>query len=256
MTHPLHLIGHRGACGERPENTLPSFDRAVEIGVDVLETDVHMSADGVVVVSHDEDGTRAAGMSARIAETPLAELRTWDVGRGFTDGMGRLPYAAQGLTMPTLEELLDRFPDAQLNIDIKQRSPRMVDVFLAVLHNQHAEERATLASFHADVIGEVRQRFTGPTVLAQNEVIALLATPLWLLRRTGVAGNVVQVPVRAGPIELGSRAFIDKCHTLGLRIDFWTVNDPVVAEILLDRGADGMITDDPARLKPLFDERR
>ena len=228
----------------------------MEIGVDVLETDVHMSADGVVVVSHDEDGTRAAGKTARIADTPLAELRTWDVGRGFIDGMGRAPYAAQGLTMPTLEELLDRFPDARLNIDIKQQSPPMVDAFLSVLQNHHAQDRITLASFHADVIAEVRKRFTGPTVLAQREVIALLVTPLWLLRRTGVAGNVVQVPVRAGPFELGSRAFIDKCHALGLRIDFWTVNDPIVADILLDRGADGMITDDPARLKPLFDERR
>jgi glycerophosphoryl diester phosphodiesterase len=125
-----------------------------------------------------------------------------------------------------------------------------------VLKNQRATERVTLASFHADVIRQARKSFDGPTVLAQREVLALVMTPLMILRRTGIAGTTVQIPKRAGPIELANRKFIDKCHELGLRVDFWTVNSPIEAEILLDRGADGMITDDPARLKPIFDARR
>jgi glycerophosphoryl diester phosphodiesterase len=232
---------------------MPSFRRAVEIGVDVLETDVHMTADGVVVVSHDPDGRREAGVDKPIRDVTLAELRTWDAGRGFSDGTGRTPFACRGLRIPTLDELLEAFPEAYLNIDVKQREPSMVDTFLGVLRNHGATERVTLASFHTDVIRQIRERFDGPTVLAQREVLVLVTAPLALLKRMGVAGEAVQIPVRAGPIDLASRAFISKCHALGLRVDYWTVNDPVVAEILLDRGADGMITDDPARLKPVFE---
>ncbi len=235
---------------------MPSFERAMEIGVDVLETDVHLTSDGTVVVSHDADGERAAGVAQRICNTSLAELRTWDVGRSFRIGTGAMPFAGHGLRVPTLAELLEAFPTVQLNIDIKQRAPSMVDAFLSVLRNQRATHRVTVASFFTDVIRAVRKKFDGPTVLAQREVLKLVATPLMILRRTGVAGTVVQIPLRAGPFDLASRAFLEKCHQLGLRVDYWTINDPIVAEVLLDRGADGMITDDPARLKPLFDARR
>lgn len=256
MNHPLRLIGHRGACAERPENTLTSFQRAVEIGVDVLETDVHMTADGVVVVSHDADGRRTAGVPKRICDATLAEVRGWDCGRGFIDGSGRMPFAGRGLCMPTLDELLEAFPDAELNIDIKQREPNMVDACLAVLRNQQALDRVTLASFFDDVIRDVRARFEGPTVLAEREVLRVVALPRWLLERTGVPGTAIQIPRAAGPLDLSTRSFIDKCHALNLRVDYWTINDPVVAEILIDRGADGMITDDPARLSPLFSRLR
>lgn len=252
MTHPLRLIGHRGAGAERPENTMISFARAMEIGVDVLETDVHMTRDGVVVVSHDEDGTRAAGVSRRIRDCTLEEIRRWDVGRGFRDGSGRTPFAGRGIVVPTLDEVLDAFPDVPLNIDIKQREPNMVDTCMGVIRDHRAEERVTLASFFTDVMVRVRARFDGPTVLAQREVLTLVCAPLALLRRTGVPGSVVQIPLFAGPVNLASRRFIAKCHALGLRVDYWTVNDPVVAEILLERGADGMITDDPARIGPVL----
>ncbi len=224
----------------------------MEIGVDVLETDVHLTRDGVVVVSHDEDGVRSAGVDRRIRECTLEEVRTWDIGRGFEGAA----FVGQGLTVLTLSELLAAFPTAHFNIDLKPEDPAVVPPFLSVLAEHDALERVTLASFHTAVIQAVRKRFAGPTVLAQREVLALVGLPLFALRRLGVAGTAVQIPIKAGPIELASRQFIDKCHALGLRVDFWTINDPVVAEILLDRGADGLITDDPARLRPLFDERR
>jgi glycerophosphoryl diester phosphodiesterase len=250
------LLGHRGAAAERPENTLPSFEHAASIGVDVLETDVHLTADGHIVVSHDEDGQRMSGVARRICDTSLADLRRWDAGRGFVDGAGRMPYAGQGIGVPLLAEILERFPDAHFNIDIKQRRPPMIEPLLALLREHGAEERVTLASFYADVMVDVRRRFGGATVLAQNEVLRLVLAPLALLRRTGVPGQIVQVPTRAGPFDLASRAFIDKCHALGLRVEYWTVNDPHIADVLLHRGADGLITDDPGRLKPLVDRYR
>src|SRR5262245_56469363 len=103
-----------------------SFERAAELGVDVLETDVHLSADGHVMVSHDADGLRAARVARSIRTCTLAELRGWDAGRAFVDGHGRTPFAGRGHSIPTLAEVLERFPRMALNIDIKQRRPSMI----------------------------------------------------------------------------------------------------------------------------------
>ncbi len=253
MTRALRLMGHRGACAECPENTLASFQRAVDLGVDALEMDVHLTADGVVVVSHDETGARAANIQRAISAATLAEVRSWDAGWGFCDPSGARPFAGCGCTIPTLEEVLARF-SLRLNIDIKQHTPSMIAPLLSLLRRHDAEHRVTLASFSGPVIRQVRRSgYPGETVLARDEVMALLFAPQRLRQLLGHGGDAVQVPLRAGPIDFGSRRFIDRCHRLGLRVDYWTVNDPVVAEVLLERGADGIISDDPRALIPVFD---
>lgn len=250
------LLGHRGACAELPENTLPSFARAVEIGVDVIETDVHMTADGHLVTCHDPDGTRVAGVEKAIAACTLAEVQSWDAGWGHRDAAGERPFAGRGIYLPTLAEVLERFDEMRFNVDLKQRTPSIVEPLLDLLRALRAEERVTLASFHADVIAGVRSRgYRGTTALTRREVAMVALMPRRGARRL-VGGHAAQIPLRAGPLDLSSRAFIDKCHQLGLWVDYWTINDPIEADVLLDRGADGIISDDPARLKPIVDRYR
>lgn len=250
------LYSHRGASIEQPENTLPSFRRAADIGVDAFETDAHMTSDGHIVVGHDPSGGRMCGVPREIRRTLLREVQSWDAGRGFVDSDGRRPFAGKGYRMPTLEQLLQEFPDMPLNIDLKQRDPSMVETALDLLRRHNAEQRVTLASFSDDTMHKVRTLgYTGPTALAQREVIGLLALhPIAykLLRRRG---DAAQIPPRVGPIDLSTPAFIDKCHRLGLRVDYWTINDPAHAERLLDAGADGIMTDDPAAIAPVFRAR-
>jgi len=256
MTVTPRLLGHRGACAERPENTMESFARAVALDVDVLETDVHLTRDGHIVVSHDPDGRRAANTPVRIRESTLAEVRAWDVGWGYVAPDGSRPFAGRGMRMPELRELLDAFPGQALNVDIKQSDPPMVEPLLALLRRAGAAERVTLASFHTRTIREVRARgFEGPTALSRDEVLALICLPAWAGKHA-VQGNAAQIPPRTGPVDLSTRAFIDKCHRLGLWVDYWTVNDPLQAEVLLDRGADGLISDDPGRLRPIIEHYR
>jgi glycerophosphoryl diester phosphodiesterase len=245
------LMGHRGAAAERPENTMVSFERAIELGVDVLETDAHLTADGHVVLAHDADGRRMTGVGWRIAASSLREVQRWDAGWGFVDARGERPFSCRGVRIPTLREVLDAFPGARLNIDVKQRAPSMVERLLAVLRGH--EQRVTIASFHDDVVREVRARgYPGSTALSAREVQALLVLRGPLRHLWPIRGSRVQVPPRVGPLDLGTRAFIDRCHALGLVVDYWVVNDRAQAAALLERGTDGVITDDPAKLRPLF----
>jgi glycerophosphoryl diester phosphodiesterase len=241
--HDLRLWGHRGAPAELPENTLESFHRALERGANALELDVHLTRDGVPVVSHDPSGRRAAGVRRSIRDCTLAEVRRWDLG--------------EGRSMPTLDEVLGELPAVPLSVDLKPRNTKTIDPVLALLRRHGAEARVTLASFDDFVIRAVRRAgYRGPTSLARGEVVRLVAAPARLARLVVPARASVQVPVAQGPIVLASQRFIAKCHALGRRVDFWTIDDPAEAERLLALGADGIMSNDPAALAPVFAARR
>jgi glycerophosphoryl diester phosphodiesterase len=255
--HPLRLYAHRGASAERPENTLTSFARALEIGVDALETDVHLTRDGHVVVSHDPDGARCAGVPRQIRTSTLEEVRSWDAGFGFVAPGGGRPFAGQGHRIPTLEQLLVEFAGVPLNIDIKQAAPPMVDPLVALLRRHRAEDRVTLASFHMRTLLRARwDGYRGATAMPQAEVLTMLLAPGWLFQALPWRGGAAQLPLAAGRWRFDDRATVRRCHRLGLRLDYWTVNDPAEAARLLELGADGIMTDDPAAIAPVFDRFR
>lgn len=260
MTHPLRprsghafrLYAHRGASTELPENTLPAFRRALEIGgVDALEMDVHLTRDGHALVSHDDDATRMGGVAAPWSKLDLAEAQRIDLGHGFVAPDGDRPHAGKGFRAPSFEEVLVELPGVRINVDIKQARPPMVSPLLRLIRRLKAEDRVTLASFHTRTLLAVRQRgYGGETALAQAEVAALFALPVRVIEALPFVGDAAQVPVKAGPLVMGSERFIAKCHQLGMRVDFWTINDPAEAHRLIALGADGIMTDDPARMAP------
>lgn len=252
LAHPI-CFAHRGAAAELPENTLPSFERALALGADALETDLHLTRDGVVVVAHDEDGKRMANVGDEIRRSTLREVKGWDVGWGFV-AEGARPFANKGFQVPTLEELLDAFPGVLLNVDAKELDPPVVPPLLALLDRKGAAGRVNVASFHRRALRDARRRgYAGTTGLAPLEMGALLGLPVAAcaaLRRVGRIGDVAQIPVRQGPVTFARRAFIDKLHAVGLRVDFWTINDAQEATRLCALGADGIMTDDPRAVVP------
>lgn len=249
--HARRLYAHRGASSERPENTLPAFQRAVELGVDALELDVHVTRDDHLIVAHDESGARMTGALATWAELDLADVRRLDAGWGFVAADGTRPFAGQAIGVPTFEEVLDAFPRVRINVDLK--GDRAVALMLDLLKRKRADDRVTLASFALRTLVDARRRgYAGETALSQGEVASLLGLPAMLWRQLPFTGTAAQVPVRAGPIHFDRRAFIAKCHAIGLRVDFWTVDDRAEAARLLELGADGIMTNDPAALRSLF----
>jgi glycerophosphoryl diester phosphodiesterase len=249
--HPRRLYAHRGASAERPENTMPAFERALELGVDALEMDVHLTRDAKLIVAHDETALRTCGVRLAWADLDLDDAQTLDAGWGFIARDGSRPFAGKKICAPSFEQVLVAFPDVPINVDIK--GDRAVDVMLDLVRRHSAEERVTLASFQLRTLVEVRRRkYPGQTSLSQSEVASLLSLPAVLWRQLPLTGNAAQVPTKQGPIRFDRAAFVAKCHSLGLRVDFWVVDDRTEAARLLELGADGIMTNDPAAIRPLF----
>jgi glycerophosphoryl diester phosphodiesterase len=221
----VRVYAHRGASLECPENTLPAFRRALELGADALETDAHVTSDGVLVLSHDPDGGRVFGVPRRIAECTFAEVRSWGA--------------------PSLEEVVREFPGVPLNVDLKIEAAALA---VDTLRRLGAEEQVILASFRSSTLRRVRALgYRGATSLGRSEVARVLSIPA-VAQRGPLAcrGRAAQLP-----LSLAQPWVVARCHAVGLRVDYWTVNDPAQARRLLALGADGIMTDDPARIVPV-----
>jgi glycerophosphoryl diester phosphodiesterase len=139
--HELRLYGHRGASARLPENTLESFRLALADGANALELDVHLTADNRIVVAHDPDGRRMAGVSALVKDHTLADIKQWNVAVGF--GVDDL----QEHRMPSLGEVLDA-TDSPVSVDLKPDDFAIVDAVVEVVETNGAERRVIVGSFH------------------------------------------------------------------------------------------------------------
>ncbi|HEY2747915.1 MAG TPA: glycerophosphodiester phosphodiesterase family protein [Polyangia bacterium] len=226
----VRIYAHRGASAELPENTMAAFRRAVTLGVDALELDIHATKDGVLVVSHDPDGRRMAGVRERLCDLTFAEAQRWDVGRGER--------------LPRFEDVVTEFAPLPLNVDLKRD---IADATVALLQRLGAESRICLASFQVQTMRRVRALgYGGPTALSRAEVIAALSLPPRLQR----GPFRIQAARAQLPLSLARPWVVARMKALGLAVDFWTVDDPALARRLVALGADGIMTNDPARIVP------
>jgi glycerophosphoryl diester phosphodiesterase len=241
------VYAHRGASFELPENTLPAFRLALELGAGAIETDAHMTRDGRVVLSHDPSGERMAGVARPIRDATLSEVQSWDVGARFAPrGRDGRHGSLAPFRMPTLDEALEELPDVAFNVDAKQEEPDMIPALLRCIRAAGATERVRIASFSTKNLRRARALgYEGPTGLAPAEIARAVLAPK---RFVSAEGDAAQVPLRAWGVRFAKPSSIDRLHALGLRVDFWTVDDPRLARELFAMGADGVMTDDPRTL--------
>lgn len=248
------LYAHRGASAEFPENTLPAFERAIEcVGGEsniALEMDVHLTRDGQLIVAHDDTAQRTCGAPLAWKDLDLADAQRLDAGWGFVAPDGTRPFAGQGIAVSTFDFILTKFRDVRINVDLKGDS---VDAMLGLIEKHRAEERVTLASFQTKTLVALRRKkYRGETGLSSGEVAALVALPAIAWRQLPWTGNAAQLPTKQGPLRFDTLAFIAKCHSIGLRVDFWVIDDPTEAARLLELGADGIMTNAPKAIVHLF----
>ncbi len=236
------VIGHRGASSEAPENTLEAFARALELGADALELDVRLSADGEVVVLHDPTLQRTTSASGSVSAMTVEELRSVDAGYNFTPDGGRtFPFRERGVYVPTLEEVLERFPDTPLLVEVK--TPDAMRPLERLVRHHGAEGRVVPASAHHDALVAFREApfrcGASGRDIARLFFGSLLRAPL---PRCGY--GLLAVPDRWRGLEVPTRTFIRAASRVGASVHVWTVDDPALARRLWDRGAAGMVTND------------
>lgn len=232
----IDVLAHRGASAAAPPgNHLDAFAAALETGVDHLETDVQASADGRIVVFHDERLDEVTTGRGRIADHRWTELES-------------LRYVEDG--QPTdhrlvlLDDLLDAFPDAFLNIDVK--TDEAVDGTVELLLRHDARRRVCVAAFGWRRLRRIR-RLLGPdwcSAMSQPEIVAVrFAT--WLRLPVPRLADVVQLPRSKSGVVLVDPAMVERCHRSGVAVHVWTVNDPAEMQELRSFGVDAVITDCP-----------
>jgi glycerophosphoryl diester phosphodiesterase len=234
-------FAHRGGASEAPENTMPAFAHAVGLGYRYVETDVHVTADGVLVAFHDDRLDRVTDGTGAIADLPWSVVRQARVD-------GREP-------IPLLEDLLGEWPELRVNIDPKHDGA--VDPLAEVLLRTQAVDRVCIGAFSDKRIARVSALVGGGlcTSMGPRQVAQLTAAARGLPGGGRVRAPCAQVPTGQGRVVLVTRRFVDTAHRLGVQVHVWTIDDRREMERLLDLGVDGIMTDRPAVLKELLVER-
>ena len=251
LTPMPRVVAHRGDSANFPENTLEAFLSGVKMGIDVIETDVHLSRDGHVVIWHDPTLERNTDGRGTIESHTLSELKSFDAGYTFTrDGGRTFPFRGKGIRLCTLDEALEACPEERFNIDLKSQEPEIVDSYLSVIRKHNAQRRVCTASFHQKNIDRLRAKAPEMlTSVSTMEVLSLvLRQKLRMLPKAFSRKIIFQIPVKQCGVTLLTERFVQDMHRRGAVIMIWTINDESEMERLFSMGVDTIMTDNPALL--------
>lgn len=230
---PPRVLAHRGLALEAPENTLLAFATAIALGVTHVETDVHASADGVAMISHDPDLARLVDRTVRVDQLTSHELRRVQLGAG------------QGFC--SLADALDTFPDTRFNIDVKAEAA--IGPTVAAIRDARATDRVLIGSFSpARRLAVVRQLPGVATSISSRGAVAAVAAAnrpggTVAVKRILRDVHAVQLPLSILRMPTMTPRTLAAFHAAGVEAHAWTINDEATMERLLDLGVDGLVTD-------------
>ena len=238
MRHPFFasprplVFAHRGGSALAPENTIAAFDNGLALGADGLELDVHLSRDGMVVVHHDRLLERTTALRGPIAQQRADDLRRADV--------------------PTLAEVLSRYPDQRVIIEMKVNSPELAAATVAAIRRADAVDRVCLGSFGLRVLRAARALEPAIATSGAREEVRWALYRSWVRWPVShVAYTGYQIPEMSGRTRVVSPRFVEYAHDAGLGVQVWTVDTPEAARRLMGWGVDALITDRPDLIVPL-----
>ena len=242
LDHPGPIaFAHRGGAADGLENTMTAFRRAVDAGYRYIETDVHTTADGVLVAFHDATLDRVTDGTGRIADLPWSEVRRARV--------------AEREPVPLFEELLETFPEVRWNVDVKAESA--LEPLVDLIVRTGAFHRVCVGSFSEARVARA-QRLAGPdlaTSLGTRGVLGLRLRSWGLRTRLRQSAVAAQVPVERSGVRVVDHRFVRAAHAQGLQVHVWTVDDPEQMHRLLDLGVDGIMTDHIETLRAVLQQR-
>ncbi|HEX2048508.1 MAG TPA: glycerophosphodiester phosphodiesterase family protein [Acidimicrobiales bacterium] len=232
-------VAHRGGGAEQPENTMQAFAAAVDLGYRYVETDVHATADGVLVAFHDHILDRVTDMQGAVADRPYAEVSKARV---------------EGEPIPLFEDVLGAWPQLRVHVDAKQVAAAAP--LVAAVERTGAHDRVCVGSFSDQTVLALRRLVKRRicTWMGRIEIAALRLASLGVPTPRSPAG-CMQVPVRRGRLRIVDRRFVETARRRGVGVHVFTINDRPTMEWLLDLGVDAVLSDRPTLLKQVFTER-
>lgn len=267
MPHPYFdlprpmILGHRGAAGVAPENTLFAFARGLALGAQIVESDVHVTRDGVPMLIHDPQVDRTTDGRGLLASLDLAAVQQLDAGHRFASEDGAsFPFRGQGLRVPTLRETFDAHPDVRFNLEIKAAGREFIRRVVELVLEFEREDRTLLVAGEDAIQRELR------AVLAETGARPALGASLSDIldvvraasegRAPTTDSMALQIPAEFAGKPLVTRELVEHCHRHDLLVHVWTINEPSEMHRLLDLGVDGLVTDRPDRMAELVARAR
>jgi glycerophosphoryl diester phosphodiesterase len=221
------VMAHRGSMGYFPPNTLIAFEKSITLGVDALETDIQMTSDHVLVVRHDPTIEQTTDGTGKIEDISFEELKSYDAGYRWTNDSKTFPFRDKGITIPSLQELFEAFPNTRINIDIKTANPLAVDLFCELITRYNREESICVGSFHDKQLKDFRRKCPNiATAAGVNETrFFYLFNQFHLSKLYKPHAEVFQIPEYAEKYHLVTPSFVQAAHAHNIQVHVWTVNE-------------------------------
>ncbi len=242
------VIAHQGGDGVWPGESMLAYQNSVELGVDVLEMDIHITKDGTLILMHDETVDRTTDGTGEIESMTLADLKKLDAAYDWSPDEGQtFPYRGQGIQIVTLEEIFQAFPEMRMTIEIKKTNASMTKPFCDLIRAYNMQDKVLVASFYDERLKEFRTECPEvATSSAKNETtVFVLLTKVFLGGFYSPPFYSLQVPEESGGITVMTESFVRAAHARNLAVEPWTINDEETMRKLIAWGVDGIITDRP-----------
>lgn len=254
-------IAHGGGLGLAPDATMAAFDASIENGADILEYDTHITKDGHLVAIHDATVDRTTDGSGLVNEMTLAEIQDLDAGFHWEDENGQRPYRGEGLYIPTVEEVLRAYPDHRHLIEMKDTNQPVLyeDVILElwqVIQSTEMEKNVMVGSFTHSINERFEEVSNGQIPIGGGEEAIRSFVTMHVPFLNGLANSefdALQIPVEQEGFDLTQNNILRGASNRNKVVYYWTINDEDEMRYLVEKGADGIMTDHPDLLQSVID---
>lgn len=247
------VIAHQGGELLAPSNTMTAFRQASDLAVDAIEMDIHITRDGHLVAIHDPTVDRTTDGTGAVADLTLGEIQALDAGYHFKDLDGEYSFRGKGAYIPTVEEIFKELGDMRIEIEIKDSNPpdnydEIAQKLWELIEEYEMEDKVLVAAFDQKIIEKFDSYAKGRVALAggEQEIKRFIIFHKIFMRNLYLPEvDTFQIPQEQSIFDLTNERLIRDAQRSGLQVHYWTIDDKETMRYLLERGADGLITNRP-----------